>query len=177
MLEGSPVDICMGKPIAYIRNKTICPKCKGIFPIVEGVMTATFYGKGVAVAGMRTACGAVLIAGQFTDIVEWSTKPAKSPSRSETLSRNNSSPHGNKRSSGKEKYDIRDEDAEAETEYSYVLTDEFGTGVDDYRYDLHVGDRLYMRAGSYANGYTVNIFENAEVRVITWLDRDGASQV
>ena len=66
VLEGSPLAICMGKPIAYIGHKVQCPKCKGIFPIVEGVSTTTFYGKGVALAGMHTACGAVLIASQFT---------------------------------------------------------------------------------------------------------------
>jgi len=71
VIEGSQMDICMGKPIAYIGHKVHCPKCKGDFPIVEGGMTATFYGKGVAVAGMKTSCGATLIAGQFTDIVEW----------------------------------------------------------------------------------------------------------
>ena len=41
-------------------------------------MTTTFYGKGVAVAGMKTACGAVLIATQFTDAVEWSSGAAGS---------------------------------------------------------------------------------------------------
>jgi uncharacterized Zn-binding protein involved in type VI secretion len=71
VLEGSPVDICMGKPIAYIGHKVQCPKCKGTFPIVEGAPTTTFYGKGVALAGMHTACGAVLIASQFTDTVEF----------------------------------------------------------------------------------------------------------
>lgn len=71
VIEGSPSDICMGKPIAYIGHKVQCPKCKGAFPIVEGAMTTTFYGKGVALAGMRTACGAVLIASQFTDTVEY----------------------------------------------------------------------------------------------------------
>lgn len=71
VIEGSQTDICMGKPIAYIGHKVHCPKCKGDFPIVEGVMTTTFYGKGVAVAGMKTSCGATLIAGQFTDIVKW----------------------------------------------------------------------------------------------------------
>lgn len=70
VLEGSVLDICMGKPIAYVGHKVQCPKCKGIFPIVEGAPTTTFYGKGVALAGMHTACGAVLIASQFTDIVE-----------------------------------------------------------------------------------------------------------
>jgi uncharacterized Zn-binding protein involved in type VI secretion len=70
VLEGSPTDICHGKPIAYVGHKVVCPKCKGVFPIVEGVLTTTFYGKGVAIAGMKTACGASLIATQFTDIVE-----------------------------------------------------------------------------------------------------------
>ena len=73
VLEGSLTDICMGQPIAFIGHKVHCPKCKGDFPIVEGVLTATFYGKGVAVAGMKTSCGAVLIATQFTDTVEWSS--------------------------------------------------------------------------------------------------------
>lgn len=73
VLEGSPMDICHGKPIAYVGHKVKCPKCKGVFPIVEGVLTTTFYGKGVAIAGMKTACGASLIATQFTDIVEYSS--------------------------------------------------------------------------------------------------------
>lgn len=70
VLEGSIMDICHGKPIAYLGHKVHCPKCRGTFPIVEGVLTTSFYGKGVAVAGMKTACGAILIASQFTDIVE-----------------------------------------------------------------------------------------------------------
>jgi uncharacterized Zn-binding protein involved in type VI secretion len=73
VLEGSVTDICMGQPIACINHKVYCPLCKGTFPIVEGITTTTFYGKGVAVAGMKTACGAVLIATQFTDSVDWSS--------------------------------------------------------------------------------------------------------
>lgn len=55
-------------PIGY---KVQCPKCSGVYPIVEGVMTTTLFGRGVAVAGMKTACGAVLIPSQFTDTVDW----------------------------------------------------------------------------------------------------------
>jgi uncharacterized Zn-binding protein involved in type VI secretion len=73
VLEGSPTDICMGKPIAYMGHKVHCPKCRGTYPIIEGVLTSAFYGKGVAVAGMKTSCGATLIASQFTDTVEWSS--------------------------------------------------------------------------------------------------------
>lgn len=82
VLEGSPSDICMGKPIAYIGHKVQCPKCKGTFPIVEGAGTTTFYGKGVALAGMRTSCGAVLVASQFTDIVEYGGGGASTSSES-----------------------------------------------------------------------------------------------
>jgi len=70
VLEGSPTDICHGKPIAFIGHKVHCPKCNGDYPIVEGVVTTTLYGKGVAIAGMKTSCGAVLIPTQFTDTVE-----------------------------------------------------------------------------------------------------------
>lgn len=76
VLEGSTTDICMGQPIAYIGHKVQCPKCKGIFPIAEGVLTTILYGRGVAVAGMKTACGATLIPTQFTDTVEWSSGDA-----------------------------------------------------------------------------------------------------
>ena len=78
VLEGSPMNICHGKPIAYVGHRVKCPKCKGVFPIVEGVLTTTFYGKGVAIAGMKTACGASLIATQFTDIVEYSSGATRS---------------------------------------------------------------------------------------------------
>lgn len=69
VLEGSMSDICMGKPISYIGHKVSCPQCKGTYPIVEGAPTTTLYGKGVALAGMKTACGAALIPTQFTDTV------------------------------------------------------------------------------------------------------------
>lgn len=88
VIEGSQADICMGKPIAYIGHKVHCPKCRGDFPIVEGVPTTTFYGKGIALAGMKTSCGAVLIATQFTDTVDWggggSAKAASTPGNTQS---------------------------------------------------------------------------------------------
>lgn len=80
VIEGSLFDICMGKPIAFVGHKVTCPKCKGIFPIAEGAPNTTFYGKGVALAGMKTACGATLIATQFTDTVEYSRGSAPAAS-------------------------------------------------------------------------------------------------
>jgi uncharacterized Zn-binding protein involved in type VI secretion len=79
VLEGSLTDICFDKPIAYLGHQTYCPLCKGNFPIVEGAMTTSFYGYGVALAGMRTACGAALIPTQFTDTVEWGAGSKSAP--------------------------------------------------------------------------------------------------
>jgi len=69
VLEGSMVHICLGRPVAFIGHKVHCPKCKGDYPIVEGSLALTLNGKGVALAGMKTSCGATLIASQFVDTV------------------------------------------------------------------------------------------------------------
>ena len=50
------------KPIAGVGHKVSCPLCKGIFPIAEGSATYSVDGIAVALDGMKTACGASLIA-------------------------------------------------------------------------------------------------------------------
>lgn len=95
VLEGSPTDICDGKPIAYVGHQTFCPKCRGNFPIIEGALTTTFFGKGVALAGMKTACGATLIATQSTVIVEYGSGAQQSESRKPRAEGNDGSPNLN----------------------------------------------------------------------------------
>ena len=51
-----------GKPIAGAGHNVSCPLCKGIFPIAEGSATYSVDGITVALDGMKTACGAALIA-------------------------------------------------------------------------------------------------------------------
>ena len=51
-----------GKPMAGKRNMVFCPLCKGEFPIIEGSDTYRVNGIPVALDGMKTACGAILIA-------------------------------------------------------------------------------------------------------------------
>jgi uncharacterized Zn-binding protein involved in type VI secretion len=51
-----------GKPIAGVGHKVSCPLCKGIFPIAEGSGIYTVDGTPIALDGMKTACGAALIA-------------------------------------------------------------------------------------------------------------------
>ncbi|MGN8247587.1 PAAR domain-containing protein [Pseudomonas sp. SMV7] len=51
-----------GKPMAGKGNMVFCPLCKGEFPIIGGSDTYRVNGVPVALDGMKTACGASLIA-------------------------------------------------------------------------------------------------------------------
>lgn len=63
--------IIHGKPAAGVGHKVHCPRCPGSTTIVEGAMNATMMGVSIAVEGMKTSCGALLIASQFTDTIEF----------------------------------------------------------------------------------------------------------
>lgn len=63
VIEGDEFFSVSGKKVACLGHKVSCPKCKGIYPIIEGVDNV-FINKKISVEGMRTACGARLIASQ-----------------------------------------------------------------------------------------------------------------
>ncbi|NHR04487.1 PAAR domain-containing protein [Chromobacterium haemolyticum] len=70
VLEAFPKFSVYGKNASGIGHQVYCPKCKGSFPIVAGAANYTFMGKNVAVEGMQTSCGAVLIASQAQATVD-----------------------------------------------------------------------------------------------------------
>ena len=51
----------LGKSIACKGDLVSCPRCKGVFPIIEGDALYTIHGTPVALDGHKTACGATLI--------------------------------------------------------------------------------------------------------------------
>jgi uncharacterized Zn-binding protein involved in type VI secretion len=51
----------MGIPIACVGDMVECPKCDGVFPIVEGDADCTSGDDRVAGEGHKTACGSALI--------------------------------------------------------------------------------------------------------------------
>lgn len=57
-----------------------CPRCKGVFPIVQGDASLIDDGKPVAHEGCKTACGATLIAGQMFTFTNPSTGAARGAS-------------------------------------------------------------------------------------------------
>lgn len=64
VIEGVDSYPVYGKAIACKGHMVVCPLCKGTFPIAEGVENVSIEGRNPAVDGMKTACGASLIASQ-----------------------------------------------------------------------------------------------------------------
>lgn len=64
VLEGFSSYNIDGRAAAGLGHKVDCPKCKGVFPIIEGVPSFAVGDSLVALEGMKTACGAALIASQ-----------------------------------------------------------------------------------------------------------------
>jgi uncharacterized Zn-binding protein involved in type VI secretion len=60
--ESIPHTNLNGKPMAGKGHIVMCPLCKGPFPIAEGSSTYSVNGIPVALDGMKTTCGATLIA-------------------------------------------------------------------------------------------------------------------
>lgn len=51
----------LGKPVAVNGDMTVCPQCKGSFPIQVASSDRKHHGKLVAYDGDKTNCGATLI--------------------------------------------------------------------------------------------------------------------
>jgi uncharacterized Zn-binding protein involved in type VI secretion len=62
-----------GKAWARIGDKVACPRCKGVFPIMQGDPGLKEDGQPVAYHGCKVGCGATLLAGQQ---VVTSTEPS-----------------------------------------------------------------------------------------------------
>ena len=119
----------------------------------------------------------VLLAGQSTDIVEWSSgsgsaaKPSTGAAAAAAAAAAvHAAPSGNGAQTGS------DDDDEIETEHFYRLVGKDGQPVDAYRYDLRMADALHTKAGAYTNGETVTIRGIESTRLVTWFNRDGGSR-
>lgn len=74
VLEGTDAATVNGRAIAGVGHMVACPQCKGTFPILPDTLGRLhphrLHGRDTAVEGMRTACGAVLVASQSTATIE-----------------------------------------------------------------------------------------------------------
>ncbi|MDH0091463.1 MULTISPECIES: PAAR domain-containing protein [Achromobacter] len=62
VLEGFEHANFNGRPVAGVGHMVSCPTCKGIFAIAEGSGAFNIGGVPIALQGMKTTCGASLIA-------------------------------------------------------------------------------------------------------------------
>lgn len=61
VLEGHPMFMVLGKPVAGVGHRVSCPQCSGSPVIAEGSSLFLAIGVAVALDGMKTSCGATLI--------------------------------------------------------------------------------------------------------------------
>lgn len=61
VIMGDPTFKVLGKPIVCEGHMTICPKCRGVFPVQVSSSDRSHHGKKVAYADDKAACGAKLI--------------------------------------------------------------------------------------------------------------------
>jgi uncharacterized Zn-binding protein involved in type VI secretion len=165
VIEGSPADICHGKPIAFIGHKTFCPQCKGTFPIIEGSPTTTFYGKGVALAGMKTGCGAHLIATQLTDVVQLGggSGPGNDSRNSGGRPNTNESPRENSSSSATGSAPAE----EPELEHYFEAVDVTGAPV-DIVYRINAGQNKLAESTLPQSGATKAFPLDQETALVFW---------
>jgi len=64
VIHASGLSETMGRRWAVVGDMVACPRCKGVYPIVQGDNTLTDEGRPVAYHGCKTACGATLLAQQ-----------------------------------------------------------------------------------------------------------------
>lgn len=79
VITCSPFSSTEGKGWARVGDMVSCPRCKGVFPIVQGDTAFRDDGHAVSYDGCKTACGAVLISSQMltrTQPVDGGPRPA-----------------------------------------------------------------------------------------------------
>ncbi|MEG0481646.1 MAG: PAAR domain-containing protein [Acinetobacter sp.] len=74
VLQGHPTVLINGIGMAAKGYMVSCPRCQGTFPIIEGLESYTLPNDlPVALAGMKTACGATLLPSTFLVVVQQSS--------------------------------------------------------------------------------------------------------
>ncbi len=160
VLEGFPMLNVYGKPASGIGHRGHCPKCKCDFVIVAGAENLTFMGKNIAVEGMQTSCGAVLIATQHEATVD-------------------NMPGVNIMIGGSNPAVLQDTPAalaeDEVIEHWYSLEDEAGNPVEGYRYDLYQGEDRLAHKASFNSGKST-VIPGGDSNFVMWLEWDSAKR-
>jgi PAAR motif len=137
--------------MAFVGHKVYCPKCKGTYPIIEGMPTTTVYGKGVALEGMKTACGAALIATQFVTTVGASGGRSGGQSRSVNRVANPAVYRGDEEKAHQSDYDL----------FFQIKHEKTDLNLRDIPYKITLNDGQEFEGTTDENGYTQKVFADS----------------
>lgn len=94
VLACTPTNTVDGVPLALLGDMVSCPKCGGVYPIVDVKnLSMTFDGRPVASEGDKTACGATLIASQHNATAEPTSGGSVGGGKSVVSQSNPQTPH------------------------------------------------------------------------------------
>ncbi|ADJ64207.1 PAAR domain-containing protein [Herbaspirillum seropedicae] len=144
VLEGLVSFNVLGLPAALVGHMVYCPRCKGSYAIVEGVRHFRCGGNPVAVAGMKTACGAELQASQSAFLIGASASPVAAPLRATEAS---------------------DEEV---IEHWYSLEDGDGNPIEGYLFDVYQQEKMLAQECHFLDGRSVPFAGDASGMVM-WL--------
>lgn len=147
VLEGNGHVKINGQPAAALGDNTYCPLCKGDFPISEALLHSSIGGRGTVVEGMRTACGASLIASQrFAQADDICPRIERSGAAS------------------------RDSAAPVYFERFRILDEVTGAAIADLAYRIERADGSSLRGVSDAEGYTERVVSDSAVPLKLYYD-------
>jgi len=136
VLSCSPEHKVDGVPIARLGDMVSCPKCGGVYPIVQVMPRGmNMGGKPPAFEGDKTACGASLIASQVVATAQPTSGPSgqASPAASHQTSNDGSGPYRGR---------------------FQVLDETTGKPIPSHPYTLHASDGTVISGQTDASGHT-----------------------
>jgi uncharacterized Zn-binding protein involved in type VI secretion len=150
VLACTATNIVDGRSLALLGDMVSCPKCGGVYPIVDvKPLGMTFDGRPVASEGDKTACGASLIATQSTATAAPTSGPGGSVGGGKSVLPQAS-------------------DATSETSYRgrfQVLDDNTRQPISGHPYSVSAADGRTVQGTTDSNGFT------------DWLDGHQASSL
>ncbi|WP_114809218.1 PAAR domain-containing protein [Paraburkholderia kururiensis] len=136
VLACSPLSKVDGKPVARLGDMVSCPKCGGVYPIVQILPRGmTMDGKPPAFEGDKTACGATLIASQSSATAQPTSGPG-----------GHAGPIANHQTAGDTSGPYRGR--------FQVLDETTGKPIANHPYTLHTADGQKLSGQTDASGYT-----------------------
>ena len=148
--------------VALSGEHATCGNCKGSFPMYGTAEHACELGTPAVLHGDQVMCPC----GQnrvmaFDDGMGYSHLPGKSS--------------GNVVSAATAAL-TSDDEGEEVIEQCFALLENGTTPVAGYRYDLFRDGELHTKAGGYSIGETTSVTGQTNLKLVTWMFRDGASR-